>query len=429
MKVTREKVENCQAFLTIEMEPEEVEESLDKAYRRLVKKTNVPGFRKGKATREILERYLGRENLFEDALNHLIPEAYEQALKEQEIEAFARPAIEIAQNDPVVFKATVPLAPRTELGDYRHIQVKPEPIEVAEADVNAAMEQLRHQHAIWEPVERPVAFNDVVVLDIESDVEGKPLINRKGLQYQVLENLPFPCPGFAEQLPGMTRDEVKEFSLQLPPDYPRKDLAGKEASFKVKVSEIKQEVLPELNDEFAAEIGTEYKSLDLLRERVSADLRQRAEEKASIDFEDRVIEAVVGLAQVEYPPIIVEMEIDHLLNQQAQHWQMDGKGLEEYLGSIGKTTEELRAELRPLATKRVTQSLVLGKVVDEEKIEVADAEVDIEIENVVKGVDDRKKEELRKSLGSSQGRKSIERLLINRKTAQRLVEIARASGE
>jgi len=427
VKVTNEKVENSQAFLTIEMEPAEVEESLEKSYHRLVKKANIPGFRKGKAPRAILERYIGKESLLEDALNNLLPEAYEKAIKEQKIEAIAQPHIEIAQTDPVVFKATVPLPPTIKLGDYHHIQVMPQPVELSEDDVNAAIEQLRHQHATWEPVERLVDFGDLVVLDIESNIEDKPFMNQKGAQYQVLHDLPFPAPGFPEQLSGMRRGEEKEFKLQFPLDYPRGELTGKEPFFKVRVTEIKQERLPELDDEFARGINPDFKTLDSLREKVSTNLRLKAEEKATADFEERVIEAVVDLAELEFPPILAELEIDRLINQQSRHWQMGGKGVEEYLTSINKTEEELREELRPLATKRVTRSLVLGKVAEAERIEASDSEINAEIENLTKNAAENK-DELNKFLNAPQSRESVKQLLITRKTIQRLVEIAKGSG-
>jgi len=429
VKVTNEKTENSQAFLTIEMEPDEVEESLEKAYHRLAKKANIPGFRKGKAPRDVLERYIGKEGLLEDALNSLLPETYEKAIKEQKIEAFAQPHIEVAQTEPVIFKMVVPLTPTIKLGDYHNIQVTPEPVELSEDDVNAAIEQLRHQHATWEPVERPVDFDDLVTLDVDSNIEGEPFINQKGAQYQVIRELSLPVPGFAEQLVGVKRDEEKEFRLQLPSDYSRSELAGKETSFKVKVIEIKQEKLPELNNKFAKEVSPDFKSLQSLRKRVSADLKLRAEEKARIDFEERVIEAAVDITELEFPPILVEMETDQLINQQLRRWQMSGKGLEEYLGSINKTEEELREELHPLATKRVTQSLTLGRIVEEEKFEVSDAEISAEIENVTKDAGEDKKDELNKYLNTPQARKSIEQGLITQKTVQRLVEIARGSDK
>ena len=427
MKVTKEKTENSQVFLTVEMEPAEVEVSLEESYYRLVKKASIPGFRKGKAPRAILESYIGKESLLDDALNHLLPKAYQNAIKEEKIEAFAQPNIEITQTDPVVFKAVVPLPPTIKLGDYHCIQVTPEPIKLSDNDVDAVIERLRHQQATWEPVERPVDLDDLVVLDIESSVEDKPFINRKGTQYQVLPDLSFPVPGFAEQLIGMRRDGEKEFNLQFPSDYPKGELAGKETSFKVRATEVKQERLPELDDEFARGVDPEFKTLDLLREKVSANLKRRAEEKARMDFEERVIEAVVGLTEVEFPPVLVEIEIDRIINRQLQQWQMDGKGLEAYLAGINKTEKELREELRPLAAKQVAQSLVLGEVVREEKVEVSDSEIDTEIEEMIKSATENK-DELNKLLNNSQSRESIKQLLITRKTIQRLVEIARGSN-
>lgn len=428
MKVTSEKIEDSQAFLSIEMEPAEVEESLEESYHRLLKKTDIPGFRRGKAPRVILERYLGRENLLEDALDNLLPKACKKAIEEQKLEAIASPSIEIAQTDPVIFKAIVPLRPMIKLGDYHQIQVTPEPVEVSKDDVSAIIERLRHQHATWEPVERPVGFSDLVVLDIESSVEDKPFINRKGVQYQVVQNYPFPVPGFAEQLLGMGRDEGKEFRLQLPPDYPKGELAGKEAWFKVRVVEIKQERLPELNDGFAKEVDPDIETLDSLRERIYGNLRLRADEKARLDFEERVVDAVVDVTQVEFPPVLVETEIDRLLSQRLQRWQAAGGGLEEYFRSINKTEEELRKELRPLATKRTICSLVLGEVAKAEKIEVSDSEIDDEIKDITKDTDDAKKDELKGLLNTPQSRESIKQTLMTRKTIQRLVEIAKGSN-
>jgi trigger factor len=425
VKVTRDKIEDSQAFLTIEMEPPEVEESLEAAYRRLVKKTNVPGFRKGKAPRVMLERYIGRESLLEDALNSLIPRACEDALKEQELESFARPAIEITQTEPLIFKATVPLPPTVKLGDYHSIRLKPEPVASTKEEVASVIERLRHQQATWEPVEREIGFNDLVVFDIESNVGGKPFINQKGAQYQVIENYPAPLPGFSGELIGLKRDTEKEFRLQIPKDYPDKELAEKEALFKVRISEVKQERLPQLNNDFAKGIDPKFKTLDLLRKQIASNLKLRAEEKARLDFEEKVIDAAVSLSEVEFPPLLVEMEVSRLLDQQLRHWQESGRSLEEYLASINKTEEELRQELRPPATKRVTRSLVLGKISDEEKIEASDSEIDAEISDMVKTAVEEKRGEFEKLLNTPQSRESIRQLLVRRKTIQRLVDIAK----
>ena len=426
MKVNKEKIENSQAFLRIEMEPAEVEEYLEESYHRLVKKTNIPGFRKGKAPREILERHIGRESLLEDALNRLLPQACEQAIREQGIEAITSPSIEIEQTDPVVFTATVPLRPTVKLGDYRQIQLTPEPVEIAENDVTTIIEQLRRQHSTWGPVEREVNFDDLVTLDIVSDIDGKPFINQQGVQYEVLPDYPLPVAGFAEQVVGVKVGEEKEFKLKLPEDYPRVELAGKEAHFKVRVSEVKQRQLPQLDDEFATLVNPELKTLDSLREKVSAGLHLRAEEKAREEFEERAIDAVAGQSQVEFPPVLVDTEIARLLDQQARWLQASGSRLEEYLSRINKTGEELGEELRPLATKRVTRSLVLGKIAEEEKIEVSDAEIKTELENIAQSVSGNK-DEVQKWLNSSQAHSSVEQLLTRRKTMQRLVEIAGGS--
>ncbi|MFH0913679.1 MAG: trigger factor, partial [Chloroflexota bacterium] len=221
MKVTKEKVENSQAYLSIEMEPAEVESSLQKAYLRLVKKANIPGFRKGKAPRPVLERYVGRESLLEEALNQLVPEAYEKAVKEQELEPIAQPRFEVTQTEPVVFKAVVPLRPTVKLGDYRAIRLTPPAVEFKEESVEAVMERLRHEQATWEPAECPAELGDLVVLDLEGRVDSETLMNRPGLQLVLRADSTYPAPGFATQVAGLKTGEEKEFQLTLPSEYPR----------------------------------------------------------------------------------------------------------------------------------------------------------------------------------------------------------------
>jgi len=235
MKVTREKTENSQVFLTIETEVIEMEEAKAEAFNHLSQKANIPGFRKGKIPREILERYLTKETILSETVEHLVPDLYEKAIKQENINPYAQPEIDITQTEPVViFKATVPLFPQVTLGDYRKICVLPENIKVTEESIDGAMEQLQHQHATWETTDQAVEFSNLVTVDVESTIEGKPFINRKGIQYHVIRDRPYPMTGFAEQLPGMKRDEEKEFTLKAPTDYGQKDLAGKEVYFKLK---------------------------------------------------------------------------------------------------------------------------------------------------------------------------------------------------
>jgi len=425
VKVTREKTENSQAFLAIEMEPEEVEESLEKAYRRMRAKANVPGFRKGKIPRDILERYVGKDSLLEEALNYLLPEAYEKAVSEQEIDAIAPPKIELAQSDPVIFKAVVPLRPEIELGDYHQIRMKPEVEEVTEDKINAVMEELRRQYATWEPVERPVGFGDMAFLSVESSVEGEPFMSSSGVQYMVLRDVRSPVPGFAEKLEGMKIGEEREFNLKVPEDYIKKELACKEAAFKVKIIEAKEENLPELNDDFAKQVNQEFATLEALRKQVADSLRQGAEENARMDFERRLVDAVTEQTKADFPPFFVDEEVEHLFMEQARRLQMGEKGLEDYLKGINKTEGELRDDLRPVATKRVTNALVLGKLADEEKIEVSDSEIDAEVESMVNTAPEKAdKDKIRESLNTQQSRDSIKQFLATRKTIGRLSEIA-----
>ena len=422
MKVSNQSTENSQAILHIEAEPQEMEESLNKAYHHLVKGIDIPGFRKGKAPRHILERHVGKEEFQREALEHLIPQLCNQVIEEQKMEVITQPQIEILQVDPVVFKSTFPLRPQVELGDHQHIRLAPEPAEVTEEEINSVMEQLRERRAVWAPVEHPVSFEDLVTIDIEERSEGNSINSYQGRQFPVIQDSPIPLPGFAEHLVGMEKGEEREFSLSYPDNYELKELAGKQYNFKVKLIEVKEKHLPDLNDEFAKSLGQGIETLDALRESTATSLTNVAEERARRDFEQRVIEAVVDLAKVEFPPILVEQEIDRLLSERDRLFRRQG-GLESYLKNLNKTEEEVREEFRPRATERVIQSLVLGKVAEEEKIEVSTTETDAEIENMAKSAEENV-EELQKIFSTQQGRRWVEERLITQKTVQRLVEIA-----
>ncbi len=426
MKVTNDKTENCQAFLTIEMDPAEIEESLEDSFKRLGKKSRVPGFRKGKAPRDVLERYIGKDSLMEDALHEMLPRVYEQAIKEQDIDAIAQPEVEIAQIEPVIIKAVVPLRPSVKISDYQGIRVTRNEEKITKKNIDDVVHHLQHQYATWEPVERPVELNDLVVLDVESTVEDKPFIKQQGAQYQVSSEQTFPAPGFAEQLVGMKKDEEKEIKLELPADYQQAELAGKEATFKVKTLEIKQEILPELNDDFAKQVNPDFGNMDALRENATLDMKARADERARLDFEERVIDAVVDLSEIEFPPIMVESEINRILNQS---FQGNNQSLEDYLRNTKKTEEELRDEIRPSATKTVTRSLVLGKIAEDKKIEIGADEINIEIDNMANEAAPDKKDKLNTVMNTPQVRESIERTLISRKTVQLLTDIVRSSAK
>ena len=293
MKVTKEKVENSQAYLTVEMEPAEMEAGMQDAYRRLAQKANIPGFRKGKAPRMVVERQLGRGRLLEEALDRLLPQAYEQAIKEQEIEPYAQPELDITQTDPLIFKAVVPLKPTVELGDYKSLRLAPNPVDIKDENIDAVIEDLRHQHATWEPVERPLAYDDMAVMDISGEVEGKPYVKKIAAQYPVIKETISPAPGFPDQVVGMKKEEEREFDLDFPADYPNKNVAGKKGHFKVTLHEVKEEKLPELNEDFVKQISTDFKTVADLRQEAEKSLKLRGEENSRMDFEERVINAVI----------------------------------------------------------------------------------------------------------------------------------------
>lgn len=419
MKITNDKTENSQMYLTIEVEPGEVEESMQTAYKRLVKKTRVPGFRKGKAPRHIFERYMGKEALLDDALNDLIPLAYSKAVEEHSIKAVAQPNIEIEQLEPLVLKATVPLVPTIELGDYKSLRIEQTPVEITEDKVDAVIEQLRHQYATWEPVEgRPVDFDDMLVMDILGMKGEKKVIEQKAAQYQVRAGQTFPVLGFAEQLVGMNPGEEKEFEMEYPADYGDEELAGNKVKFTVKAIEIKKEVLPETSDEFAKTVGAEFETMDGLRARALKDMTERAEQQAKIDFEEEVVHSLADISKIEYPPVMVESEITSIINQQFQGSEIS---VEEYLAAMKKTEEELREEVKPSAEHRIVHSLVLSKVAETEQIEVSNEEISEEIEKMLKNYTE-KREEYSKIFNQPQIKENIVRSMISRKTVDKLKE-------
>jgi len=421
MKVSTEPVEKSQVTLNIEMEPAEVDKYLDKAYSRLVRRVSVPGFRKGKAPRDILERHIGKDTLFREALEDLIPATYKEALESQEIDAIAQPQFELIKTEPLIFKAVVPLKPTIKLGDYKQIKVESEPVEVKEEDIEATIEQLRHQQAILSPVDRPVQFDDIVTIDVEGTRDGEPFPIRKDIVYEVTREARLPLPGFAEKLEGVSKGEEKSFVLSYPPDYEMKELAGKEHAFKITATEVKEKKLPEVDDELAKNVGKE--DLASLKEQIASNLKARAEERARLETEQKAVDAAVELSEVEYPPVLAEREIGRLLSDEARQFTEGITGLENYLKTLNKTMDNHREELRPMANRRVIRSLVLGKITEAEKIELDDSEIDAEIEKMVKDAD-KQADEMRKFFSLPQARESIKQFLLGRKTVERLVQIA-----
>lgn len=420
MKVSTDRIEGSQVVLNIEVDAEEMESAIKKAYHRLGAKTTVPGFRKGKAPPEMLERYFGREALVEDAVEHLLPEVYDRAIQEQEVDAIAQPQVEVLQIDPLSFKATVPVQPTIELDDYHQVKFEQETVVVTEEEEAEALEKIRYMQAPWTPMERPAKSDDLLAIDVEGTVEGEVVINEKEGWYQLSPDLPNALPGFAEQLEGAEKGEERVFTLTLPAE--QGESGGKECSFKVLVNEIKEKKLAELDDDFAKSLGQGLETLDSVKEKIAADLRSRKEMEAKNNLEEKAIKALVDLARAEFPDIMVQNEIDHLMSEQERHFG-DRHGLEDYLNRLKKTQEEFRNELRPMAERIVLRSLVLQRFAELEGIEVSAADIDAEVENMMQYASD---EGVRRLFDSSSARESLRRNLFIRKAIDRLAEIATA---
>jgi trigger factor len=388
----------------------------------LVNEVSIPGFRKGKAPRAILEQHIGKKNLLGEALDYLIPRLYKQAIEDQGLEPIAGPEIDIIQTEPVVFKAIVSLKPEVKLGDYNSIKLEPEPVtKIAKKEVTAAMEEVRERQGSWVPVDRPVELGDLVTMDIEANVEEKPWLNHKGIMYEVDKDSRSPVLGFASHLQGAEKNKEKAFSLTIPDEHQIKEMRGKEGTFKVTITEIKEKQLPELDDALAQSAG--YDNLAAMKKKVAADLRAQAEERNRLELRRKALDALVEISEVSYPPILEDEEITGLLRDEAQRFGF--RELADYLKKTNKTEEELKQEMRPIAKKRLTQGLVLGKLAEEESIEISSSEVDNKVGEIANGAED--KEKARQFFSLPQVRQSIEQSLHTQKTMDRLLQIATAN--
>jgi trigger factor len=422
MKITSEKIENAQVKLNIEVDSSEVAKYMDKAYRELVAKVNVPGFRKGKTPRSVLEKHIGKDALMQEAIEQLVPDAYRKALEDENIEPIAQAEIDLVQMEPVIFNAIVPLKPEIKLGDYKTIRIDYEEPVVEDKIKDATMEQLRYQHSTLVPVERPADYGDMVIMDVEGDEHGNPIPLRKDLEYELIKDYQVPLPGFVDQIVGCTKGEEKAFTLSYPEDYEHKDLAGKEYKIKIKINEIKNRELPELDEEFAKTVGEE--NIEVLKEKINKDLQVRAEQQSNIEYEKKVIDKVAEISDVQYPPVIVQMEIDSVVNEESRNFQDGVVGLENYLSKLNKTMEEHKKELFPEADIKVRRALVLNEVTQAENIEVNDAELEAEIDRLAKQ-NEQQYEEMKNFFSTPDAKNSIKQFLGRQKTMERLKQIAR----
>ncbi len=427
MKVSTERLPQSQVSLQIEVEEERLERAKDSAYRRLAAKTRIPGFRPGKAPRQVLERHLGHHAIFHEAVDRLLPQVYQEALEQESLNPIDRAEYELVTEEPLVVKFTVPVRPSVELGAFASLRVPKEEVVVEPERVQEGLESLRHRYATLEPAERPIAWGDVVRADVRGEVDGTPLAQEEDAEFQLVEGRTISLPGFAEGLIGREKGADFEVEVPVPEEVTDERLRGKQARYQVRINEVKQEVLPELDDDFSRQVGEGFSDLAALRSRVEEDLRQALEQQAEHAYHDRILEALVAQAQIEYPPVLLERETERLVREQAGVTGASEADLERYLQRVGKSEDELRAELRPLAETRLARSLVLSQVAEAEHIEVSDSEVEAEIERLTSGAGSQA-EEVRRLFSEESAKESLRRSLMTRKTLDRLVEIASAEG-
>ena len=390
MKITQDEVVERQTTLHIELDDEDIDPYLQRAYSRVVQNVNIPGFRKGKAPRSIIEQYFGRESLLNEILDSMLPELTGKAITEEDIDAVGMPSIDLEGLDPFQFSAVVPLKPDINLGEYKSIRVEKETPSLPDDAIDERIEQLRLSVASWEPVDRTVQTGDMVSTQIKGTLDDEVILDESDAVYLVNEDIGRPFPGFSDKLVGLESDEPSSFDLDIPDDFQDENLAGKNISFEVNIKDIKERVLPELDDAFAQSIGEGYESLEDLREEVDKSIINEAETEASRAHRENVIQALLESATVELPPLLIEHESTHMVEEQERMVTQANMVLDDYLTSIGKTRTELEEESRDEAIGRLTRSFVLSALADEENIDISDDEITERIEELFSNSDEEK---------------------------------------
>ena len=381
MSLQLEKLENNMAKLTIEVPAEELESAIEKAYQKNKNKISVPGFRKGKVPRKMIEQMYGKEVFYEDAANYLIPDAYENALKECEEEIVSSPKIEVTQIEagkPFVFTAEVALKPEVKLGKYKGVKVEKIETEVTDEEVNAALDKERENNARTISVEdRAVKDGDMTVIDFEGFVDGVAFEGGKGENYPLTIGSGAFIPGFEEQLVGAELNKETEVNVTFPEDYHAEDLKGKAAVFKCTVKEIKEKELPELDDEFASEVS-EFETLAEYKEDMKKKLAEKKENEAKSKKEEAAIDAIINDSEMDIPEAMVETQQRQMVDEFAQRLQMQGLSLDQYFQFTGLNVQMMLEQVKPQAEKRIKSRLVLEAVAEAENFEITEEDLEKE---------------------------------------------------
>lgn len=385
MSLQVEKLEHNMAKLTIEVSAEEVEKALQAAYMKERGKISVPGFRKGKVPRQMIEKMYGPEVFYDDAANQLINESYIKAYDESELEIASQPKIDVVQLEKgkvFIYTAEVAVKPEVVLGEYKGLTVDAAAVEVTDEEVDAELDKERERNArTIEVTDRAVQDKDMIKLDFEGFVDGVPFEGGKGEDYPLAIGSNSFIPGFEDQLIGVLPGQDVEVNVTFPEEYQAAELAGKPAVFKCKVNEIKAKELPELDDEFASEVS-EFDTLDAYKEEVRSKILERKEAEAKQHKENQVVDKAIENAQMDIPQPMIDNEVKQMADDFARRIQQQGLTVEQYFQFTGSDESKMIAEMTPQAEKRIKTRLVLEAVAKAENIQVSDERVDEEMQKM-----------------------------------------------
>ncbi len=422
------KVENTEnkneVKLEFTIEASKFDEAIKKVYLKSAKYFNIPGFRKGKAPMNIVEKYYGDEIFYEDAFNEVVPEVYEKELKENNIEAVSHPDIDVKQigkGQDLIFTAVVQTKPEVKLGKYKGIELKKVEYNVTDHDIEHELGHMQEKNARLISVEdRAAESGDITVIDFEGFVDGVAFEGGKAENHELTIGSNTFIPGFEDQIIGMKIDEEKDINVKFPEEYFSEELKGKDATFKVKLHEIKKKELPELNDEFAKDVS-EFDTLDELKNSIKEKIEEENKNKAKYETEDAAVKAVCDNVTIDIPSGMIETEIDNMTKEIEQRLSYQGMKLDNYLQMIGKTKEEFRKEYEKQARTSVKNRLVLEAIIKEEKIEADDDKIQEKVKQMAE-MYGQKEEQLKENEGFIN---YIKESLKNEKVVEFIVENAK----
>ena len=401
MECKVEKTKNAnEVKLNVTIEAEKFDEAIKKVYFKSAKYFNIPGFRKGKAPMNIVEKYYGKEIFYEDAFNEVVPEELEKAVEENKLQVVSRPDIEvtqIGQGQDLIFTAVFQTKPEAELGKYKGVEIKKIEYKVTDEDIEHELGHMQeHNSRLISVEDRPVEKGDIANINFEGFVDGVAFEGGKAENHDLEIGSNTFIPGFEDQIIGMKIDEEKDIKVKFPDEYFSKDLAGKDATFKVKVNEIKKKELPKLDDEFAKDVS-EFDTLKELKASIKEKQQKQNDERAKYETQDAVIKAVCENVKVDIPSGMVETETENMLKDMEQRLAYQGLKLDQYLQMMGKTKEEMQKEYEPQAIEAIKSRLAIEAVIKAEKIEVPDIDIEEKMKEMAKNYGRENDEEFMKN--------------------------------